>query len=929
MMKKLAFFGLLVFLCPFAMGAVTASQVTQSQAEPSNALNLSTDMLGLHGPFSLTTIYSKTFGLILEGKYTQLLDQTNAISVELDGGKAERRIGATWGHILTPNQRFKITAERLSQKRDFSFDSGSVSTWVYQNALGGSYEYLFSHNLIKSIDLNAFYSKASSKNLPYKDYMQGGSLFRNYRRIAGATDKSISTGINLSPVKPTLIGLQLNYDNVKYNTRYEKSLSDDSGLGATITLHQLVNKRIQFSLLASDRKPYKDYQGEVDWLVHSVPGNQLQLGLVGERIDGSHGLPNDNRVGLKLSYSWGGDNSAQPATFSDPAPNNDTAGLRDWTATPAVHMQQVLAIKDQKTVKVTPTPSPSKKKDDTFYFNNKKYGDPIQVTEAIGTPIGDELNFNNESDPRKTPLFINLKYKPQAQESITFKQDPNNPLPKDLHLVVKPWGNHYNYDVKITGTPSQTAYEKYPDHKITFNIIATRDYDGATATAKFEIILTSTKPGITINPKIEEGAFIANNKPTDKVELATIQVHQGTIDPDSIKVPNIKAKHNLDLIGASECKGKTKCEIYLQSNGIDADKATYKQERFSITVNDTEGGSATKSFDLVIKGAPVVNPDKSDLGSASVSTGGKIAAVTDLASHFENPMKSGDIDNTKFVLKDDRGTDVTSTYGIAVDNNGSLYSKAPMPSTTPAGQVEIYVYAGNAIGTSTSHATYHLTVVSNAPKIKFVDNATFQAGDKQGSFTVVDITRSNGTINPDDIVVSRDSGQPLSYHCLTKEIDLSADQKTAHIKIKINNGDHVLYPGTSTYTVSYDGVSLQHAFKVAVASRIGMTVIYPHLTLKDRQHLNHLAIARIYINDDVQLAVPVDVEPIGSGPDLDTLSIKYNTHESQGKTGRTLYLELNSDHVKKGPGSKDHMYNITVYGANGEVITKRFMLTIN
>ena len=818
MMKKLAFFGLLVFLCPFAMGA--------GAAEPSNTLNLSTDMFGLHGPFSLTTIYSKTFGLILEGKYTQLLDQTNAISVELDGGKAERRIGATWGHILTPNQRFKITAERLSQKRDFSFDSGNVSTWVYQNALGGSYEYLLSHNLIKAINLNAFYSKANSKDLPYKDYMKDGSMFRNYRRIAGATDKSVSTGIDLSPVKSTLVGLQLNYDNVKYNTRYEKSLSDDSGLGATITLHQLVNQRVQFNLLASDRKPYKDYQAEVDWLVNNVPGSQLQLGLVGERIDGSHGLPNDNRVGLKLSYSWGGDNSAQPVTFSDPMPNNNAGGLRDWTATPAVHMEQVLAIKDQKSVALTsPVPTPSKKNGDTFHYNAARYGDgPIEFTEMAGQPISN-MSFGDESDPH-SPLIVNSGYRSSVypvaftlQDTTTYQQG-YTPKSK-LTVTAKQWSEKkhgvqdYNYTLTINGTPVAADFDHANNHSITFNIVGTLQGYSPTTTAVAQFILKQgkvVKPTITINPEIENALTAGKAVPLG-TWIADVKANAGKVDPSSIKTePGLDNSHNVTL-KTSECAGKTECKVYLGSEG-DVTNPTFDPDKTQITfyAGNTTDGKASQTFNLIVKGAPEVIND--DLGSKQAEAGGAaVTLVANLKDNFNNPLESGDI---SYQFKDAQGNLIDSKYGLKVEN-GKLVAQVPLDEKLVPGE-DIYIWVHNDIGQAIKAAKFHLTVTLPSPIIMNPYDKIYNVDKIVKNDMVMDIKTTQADIDPDSIkiisggdivmryalvarVVKRSSHECL--FCLTSDPKVTGAGWITHYKVIAK--DKAGHSATCTFTITVPG----------------------------------------------------------------------------------------------------------------------------
>lgn len=763
-MKKLSFLGLILVLCSFVIGVAMATptqaqtntqantQVGAATSDDQN-LNITSDMLGMHGPFSLSTIYSKTYGLILQGKYLQLLNPTNAFALELDGGKAERRVGITWGHVLTPNQRFKLSAENLSQRMnfDFDFDSGNVSKWVSQNAIGGTYEYLLSNKFVKDLNLNAYCSKAKSRDLGFKDFIQDGHRWRNFRRIAGATDKSGSLGIDVSPAKSTLIGLQLNYDKVKYNTRYENSNNDSSGLGATVSLHQLVNQHVQFSLLASDRKPYKDYQAEVDWLLHSAPGTQLQLGLIGERMDGNLGLPNDNRVGLNLSYSWGGD-SNQSATFSDPVPNNDASGLKDWTNTPAVHMSQVLAIKDQKTVDMgVVSPKPIGKKNDEGFYWNKDIYDGSAIKEDTGQSF--DLVYGKEQTPEAPHNALIYSDGIYNHDITTIKCDDLSQY-SNLHCVLTHWQNAGNYMVEVKGTISQADFDK-AHGTIIFNINATRD-DGKTATVTFTFVQKNAP--IVIDPQTIAPAAFKVGQPA-KVALATITANCGTIDVGSIKLDhNLVKDHGLTL-NTDDCVGKKTGEagiVYLESSNVT--KATVGEPEKDIKLsasNKDSNNDASYTFDLTVAGPPVVtNPS---LGDKSYKPQDTIKPI-DLSGHFKSPNKqSGDI--TGYVLKDEAGHDKAyfeTEYGLQVQGNQVVADHAII---SDAQSDDIEVYATNNIPAQKGQeqcATYKLTIQRTVfPTIVINShvNDNLVAGHQVPKDTWVADVKANGgyNVDPDSI----------------------------------------------------------------------------------------------------------------------------------------------------------------------------------
>jgi len=357
-MKKLINILFLIFLCPIVFGAVNAlpnAPQTTAQTNFDKSLTINSADLGVNGPVSFGILYSDNFGAMLQAKLLQGLNKNNAIGLELEGGQGQRRVNATWGFGFTPNQRIKFTAENLAQKMEFDFDSGKTKRWVDQNAYGFGYEYLISNSFINDINVNAFYSRAISQSLSSRNYSSSGINYINYRHIAGGTDKSGSIGVDLLPSHSTLIGLQANYDHVDYNMRYEKDINE-SGLGATITLNQLISNHVKFNLLASNRKPYDDYQAGINWLLNSAPGTQLELGVNGEYLEGSHGIDNDTKGGITLAYSWGGNSIGHPSTYSDfgTAASNS---ITSFTNTPAVHMQQVLAVRDQKSVQVVTSSS--------------------------------------------------------------------------------------------------------------------------------------------------------------------------------------------------------------------------------------------------------------------------------------------------------------------------------------------------------------------------------------------------------------------------------------------------------------------------------------------------------------------------------------------------------------------------------------------
>ena len=319
-------------------------------AQENQELNLSSSDLDLKGPLSLRAIYSDELGYMLSGQYAQMLGSKNALSLLLETGKKAHRVNATLGYILSLHQRLKLTGEYLTEQKSFEFYSGKEAKWIGQYAYGLGYQYLFSKGLLNDINITTYYSKAQNKTLSAKEYIDEGLRYRDYRHIAGGADRSISLGLDVHPFKNTLLGLEANYDNVSYDTLYEHG-QDERGLGATLSLHQLLSKKVKLELLASDRKPYQSYGVGVHWLLKSNPGSKLELGLEGKRIIGANSLSNDSQLDIDIGYEWGGVGLGHPSSYML---SNDlcdeswqSSSLLDWVSKPAVYMDQVLAVKDE------------------------------------------------------------------------------------------------------------------------------------------------------------------------------------------------------------------------------------------------------------------------------------------------------------------------------------------------------------------------------------------------------------------------------------------------------------------------------------------------------------------------------------------------------------------------------------------------------
>ncbi|OGT31706.1 MAG: hypothetical protein A3E87_02925, partial [Gammaproteobacteria bacterium RIFCSPHIGHO2_12_FULL_35_23] len=405
----------------------------QPPSQESSSLSLDSQLFGMKGPLQIGTEYSQNYGVILKAQYTQQLGQNNAFSLLLNGGAGQRRINATWAHILTTNQRIKLSIDHLSQRMQFNFDSGNVNQWVGQNAYGLTYQYLLNKGWFNDFNLNSFYSQADSKSLSPVYYNQGDDLYENFRHIAGGNEKSLSAGLDLLPTKSTGLGMQLSYDDIHYDMLYPTSNQNQKGLGFTVSLDQLITKKIKLNLVASDREAARQYTAGIDFLIPTAHQSSLEVDLNTERSIGGKGLPDDTTYGMNFDFRWGQGNNNDSFSLSRNTADED---LADWASTPAVDMDQVLAIADQKTVLVSSdetskagvsTAAPTNTKTITLYIDPSK---PVTINLAQYVP----MTALTPSTPTNTNLLLsnNLLAAPLLTASATNDNYKVEDLPNNL-----------------------------------------------------------------------------------------------------------------------------------------------------------------------------------------------------------------------------------------------------------------------------------------------------------------------------------------------------------------------------------------------------------------------------------------------------------------------------------------------------------------
>lgn len=654
--------------------------------KPCNSiLQLSTNDFGWIMPITLGAEYSEIFGAMLHGSFAHSLGLENAIALLFDVGNNEYRLNGTLGHVFSEHQRLKLTTEYLAQNLDFSFKTGPLDKWVGQGAAGLTYEYLFPGRFLHDLNLNAFYSKAWSKDLGPKIFSDPTSLetglSEDWRRIAGGIDKSASFGLDLLPFKTTLLGLQVNYDNLHYDMIYPITADNPdpsaSGLGGTLTLDQLLGKYFKLKLLGSKRKIYDVYQAELAWLVKSNADHHLEISLFAEHLINDNSAQSsglikntDNRIGLNFAYQFGNGQSsdANGYTLED---KNSQGDIVNWTGSPAVHMEKVLAVKDEM-IQHIKAPQVS----------------DFEADCTINTPC--DLDITNHFDFGADSLTNILN------ELLAAAVLPDNQKLAYYNLSLNLFaGGHI---IKLTGTsPRET-----PDGNPVVIPIVMFNSAGISAPGSFHLRINAGEPtidGFELDEKVGVPIHASDSQGVD----ITSHIHDGAsglknvTQPDGTPTENLLSYYGLTLVF-----NKDEQKVYISGT---PNKPTNGVVEIPVEIENT-GNIINKkaSFKLLITGS-----DYQIQVFDVTAFYGKELSKTAIAKINTNGDESLEVINKEDIanevapynLIEDKTKD---TIILSID--GSYTSPTPLPGPTPKNKivmsVPIQVDHANASLTRTS-----------------------------------------------------------------------------------------------------------------------------------------------------------------------------------------------------------------------------------
>lgn len=338
----------------------TPTEITQDNLRYNDASTLTSSQLGLGGPLSVSVSRDSLDDYVYNAQFNQKVNERFGFSALLDYGSNVYRYGATLGFKLFNDDLFKLTAERLSEVLPFDFDSGDINQRMEQNAFGARFQHAFANKLIQDISIGGYYANTPNKSLDDVAFSNNGVSSINQRNIAGATSDGIDIASDIQLTKLTELTASLYYDIVNYDTTNGFITTDNNddkqGLGAGLKINQLIASNVALTAEGTVRKTDDTYNAGISWLPPFLNKLGMEVSLQAQHLTSHNDTPSSDSFGLKLSFNPAvGDNTTKPAYGLPTTATIDDVGI--FASSPAVHMDRVLAIAEQKTTATPPNPT--------------------------------------------------------------------------------------------------------------------------------------------------------------------------------------------------------------------------------------------------------------------------------------------------------------------------------------------------------------------------------------------------------------------------------------------------------------------------------------------------------------------------------------------------------------------------------------------
>lgn len=445
------------FTCASAINVMDCIKQTQDpsvkQSDPSNlksAASFSNQTFGLTGPVTFNVRYDSDLSWILDAGYAQKLGDRAAAALKVSAGLNEYRGNGTLGFNITPKQQIKITYEYLTQNLPFDYTSGTINQWVSQNAYGAAYRYLVSNNsILQAVELSGSYTQANSKDLS-EVWMYDGSGNVDQiveRRIAGGQKKDGLVSAILTPFKRTLIKIGAGYSSSSFDTQWVDNQAN-STIAYDVEASQLITPKTMVSASVNNDSTNSAQTVKISQI---LPGH-LEGNISGQyNVSHVDGIASNANVSAGISYP-------APKTYSNMFSSSNIGDLKSWVEQPVIYNNRVLAIADEKVLKVkidtktisTQTIPVNFNAQDAVQINTQDYFTfDKQVYDRVDYSIVTYLkNTNLSSSAQPTPVDLKLQMSTVDSYNATLTSAP---MPANA-LIQDGSGNPTAYTTTITAT---------------------------------------------------------------------------------------------------------------------------------------------------------------------------------------------------------------------------------------------------------------------------------------------------------------------------------------------------------------------------------------------------------------------------------------------------------------------------------------------
>lgn len=299
------------------------------------------------GPVSFNSRYDTLLGMIFGTQYTQKVNEETALGFLGEYGPNQYRLNGTIGYEILPDSQVKFSGEYLSQVLPFEFDSGNINQRVGQWAYGLSLRHNFHESFFRDVNLNSYWSKAPNVSLSDQVFSVDDILYTNERNLAGATAEGVDVGTDINVGSKTLLGGKLYYDKVDYHTEFTSDSDyNNSGIGGSLQIDQILNDRLKLSLLGEARALYNSYGGSISFVPGFFNPLGLHVDLFAKRLLLNNETPDSNSYGIQVKF-LSEDGEQSPKYHLSNA--TDFGDIGAWVENPAVYMERVLSIAEQET----------------------------------------------------------------------------------------------------------------------------------------------------------------------------------------------------------------------------------------------------------------------------------------------------------------------------------------------------------------------------------------------------------------------------------------------------------------------------------------------------------------------------------------------------------------------------------------------------